>query len=137
MRALTWNIEGIKPHQHFLADLLQDQLPDIALFSEPQIYQSDISPCISSLGNEYCFYLNSDDLYDMDLPLVKSQARGGTLALWRKWLDPYVNIHPVKTSSFLPLVLQLPGTKTSVHIGLYLPTSGKEEEFVSEACKSE
>ena len=87
---------------------------------------------MATVCDEYCYYLNSDDLYDMDLPFEKSKAVGGTLGMWRKWLEPYIHVHPVQTSAILPLVLQLPGTKTSVHIGIYLPTSGKDYEFVSE-----
>ena len=52
--------------------------------------------------------------------------------LWKKSFDPYVSVYPVHTSSFLPLVLSLPNAKISIHIALYLPTYGKDTEFVSE-----
>ena len=52
--------------------------------------------------------------------------------MWRKWLDPHISIHPVQSPAFLPLILQLPGAQTSVHIAVYLPTSGKDYEFISE-----
>ena len=52
--------------------------------------------------------------------------------MWRRSLDPHITVHPVQTSAFLPLVLQLPDIMTSVHLVLYLPTSGKEYEFISE-----
>ena len=81
---------------------------------------------------DYCFHLNSDDLQDPDLPLVKSKATGGTFALWRKWLDPFVTVYPVSSSSFLPLIIRLPNSRTSVHVALYLPTHGKDSEFVAE-----
>ena len=84
------------------------------------------------IQHEYCHYLNSDDLYDPELPLVKARAVGGTLAMWRKWLDPYVSIYPTQTSAFLPLILKIPGTRISVHMALYLPTHGKDPEFISE-----
>ena len=129
---MTWNVEGIKPHQYYLTDLLLAHLPDIVHLSEPQTYQGDIAPYLASVCGEYSYYLNSDDLYDLDLPFEKSRAVGGTLCMWKKWLDPYIHIHPVQTSAILPLILQLPGTKPSVHIGLYLPTSGKDYEFVTE-----
>ena len=129
---MTWNIENIKPNQYFLSDLLLSQQPDIVHISEPQTYQSDIALCMNNVKHEYCYWLNSDDIYDPDLPLEKSKAVGGTLAMWRTWLDPYLHVHPVQTSAFLPIVLQLPGAVTSVHIVIYLPTSGKEYEFISE-----
>ena len=129
---MTWNVEGIKPHQYFLSEVLLSKLPDLVFLSEPQIYQCDIGIPMKTVCHEYCYWLNSDDLYDQDLPLVKSKAKGGTLALWRKWLDPYISVHPVQSTAFLPLILQLPGAQTSVHIAVYLPTSGKDYEFISE-----
>ena len=107
-------------------------LPDVVFLSEPQVYQTDISVYTTGLQHEYCYQLNSDDLFDPDLPQVKSRAIGGTLAMWRKWLDPHIAIHPTQSSAFLPLVLQLPDTRTSVHIAVYLPTHGKDAEFISE-----
>ena len=44
-------------------------------------------------------------------------------------LDPFVSILPTTSSSVLPLLLSVPGLTSSLHIGLYLPTSGKEAEF--------
>ena len=129
---MTWNIECIKPNQFFLCDLLLSQQPDIVHIAEPQCYQGDIALCMNNVKHEYNYWLNSDDIYDPDLPLEKSKAVGGTLAMWRNWLDPYLHVHPVQSSAILPIVLQLPGAATSVHVGIYLPTSGKEYEFVSE-----
>ena len=129
---MTWNIEGIKPHQYFLSEALLSQLPDLVFLSEPQAFQCDMDPAMKSVCHEYCHWLNSEDLYDQDLPLVKSKSKGGTLAMWRKWLDPHISVHPVQSPAFLPLILQLPGALTSVHIAVYLPTSGKEYEFISE-----
>ena len=129
---MTWNIECVKPHHYALSDVLLSQLPDLVFLSEPQVYQTDIGYQMSTVKHEYCYWLNSDDLFDPDLPLVKSKAVGGTLAMWRKWLDPLITVHPIQSSAILPLVLQLPGAKTSVHIAIYLPTSGKEYDFISE-----
>ena len=129
---MTWNIEGIKPHHYVLSEVLLSQLPDLVFLSEPQTYQTDIEYPMGSVKHEYCYWLNGDDTLDPDLPLVKSKASGGTLAMWRRWLDPFITVHHVQSSAILPLVLQLPGARTSVHIAIYLPTSGKEYEFLSE-----
>ena len=85
-----------------------------------------------TVKHEYCYWLNSDDRLDPELPLTKSKANGGTMAMWRNSIDPYITVHDSQSSAILPLVLQLPGAKISVHIAIYLPTSGKESEFVSE-----
>ena len=129
---MTWNIEGLKQHQFVLADVLLSHLPDIVFLSEPLVFQTDIQSCLNTVQHEYCHSLNSSDLYDRDLPILKSRAIGGTLALWRRQLDPYISVYPVDTPAFLPLIVELPGAQTSVHIALYLPTSGKEYECVSE-----
>ena len=76
--------------------------------------------------------MNSEDLHDPDLALIKNNSVGGTLVLWNKNIDPYVSVYPVKTCSFTPIILKHPGTQTSIHIALYLPTHGKDPEFVSE-----
>ena len=129
---MTWNIEGIKAHQYFLSEALLSQLPDLVFLSEPQAFQCDMGYAMKTVSHEYCHWLNSEDLYDQELSLVKSKAKGGTLVMWRKWLDPHISVHPVQSPAFLPLILQLPGAQTSAHIAVYLPTSGKDYEFISE-----
>ena len=129
---LTWNIENVKTHKYALCKHLLASMPDLVLLSEPQSYQTDIRQALDGVSHEYDFWLNSDDLQDPELPLVKPRAVGGTLALWRKWLDPYISVYPVQSSAFLPLVLKLPDSRTSVHVALYLPTHGRDAEFVSE-----
>ena len=129
---MTWNIEGIKPHQHVLSEALLSHLPDLVFLSEPQLYLTDITQCTVGVEHEYSHWLNSDDLMDPDLPLVKSRAVGGTLAMWRKWIDPFITVYPAQSTAFLPLILQLHDTRLSLHIAIYLPTHGKDPEFVSE-----
>ena len=100
--------------------------------SEPQIFLTDVDNQMRTVKHEYCYWLNSDDRLDPELPLTKSKANGGTMAMWRNSIDPYITVHDSQSSAILPLVLQLPGAKISVHIAIHLPTSGKESEFVSE-----
>ena len=82
----------------------------------------------------YNFSLNTVDKYDDELPLVKNQAYGGTMVVWRKSHDAYITIHPVSTPSFLPIIFTPPGCPVSVHVALYFPTSGKENEFIEQLC---
>jgi hypothetical protein len=96
------------------------------------MFQSDIATTMGPVDSTHCYYLNSDDLHDNDLALKKTKSLGGTLLMWKKKLNPYVSIYSVNTHAFTPLVLQLPGHKISIHISLYLPTSGKDQEFVNE-----
>ena len=115
-----------------LKDVLCSHKIALSFLSEPQIFQADIDSTMRPVSDQYCYYLNSDDLHDPELAMIKSRSVGGTLVMWTKHLDPFVTIHPVSTTSFTPLILQLPGHPVSIHLALYLPTSGREQDFVSE-----
>ena len=130
--ALTWNCEGIKNNFFFLKNALSKYKVDLACLSEPQIYQCDAKHILKNLEGEYCWHLNSDDLLDQELPLVKSRAHGGTLMLWSRELDPYIEVIPTTTSAILILVMNIPGVQTSIHVTLYMPTHSKDSEFVSD-----
>ena len=54
------------------------------------------------------------------------------MILWKKTLDSFISVHTVSTTAFLPIIFSFPGAPISVHIALYLPTSGLESEFVEE-----
>ena len=132
LTALTWNIEGLKSGIFALKDTLEQLLPSLVFLSESKVFKSDIDAILEYVRGDYCFYLNSDDLHNHELQLIKNSSFGGTLYMWRKWLDPFVTIHPVTSPSFTPIVMKIPNYQTSVHIGIYLPTHGKDTEFVSD-----
>ena len=75
-----------------LAEILNNDSPSLLFLSEPQVYQCDLTSILSQIEPDYCYSLNSEDVYEPDLPMVKSKAKGGTMILWRKWLDPFVRI---------------------------------------------
>ena len=54
------------------------------------------------------------------------------MILWKRCLNPYITALPPKSSSFLGLLFQPPCCPPSLHVSIYLPTSGKESEFVRE-----
>ena len=82
--------------------------------------------------DEYSFLVNSEDKYDNTIPLRRSHAFGGTLMLWKNDLHPFIEPVTVKTSSFLPIILHPLGSSPSIHICIYLPTAGKDKQFVEE-----
>ena len=54
------------------------------------------------------------------------------MVMWSKEYDPYVTVHVPNSSAFLPIVLDIPGNTPMIHIALYLPTAGKENDFLTE-----
>ena len=120
--ALTWNIEGIKRNTFLLAEVLKTKDISLAFLSETQAYQCDLSNIAQYIEHDYCYSLNSDDISDPELPLLRSNAKGGTMILWKKCLDPYIKVINVLSTSFLPIVLTLPGSRPTNH----------DTEFVSE-----
>ena len=81
---------------------------------------------------EYKYSLNSEDILDPDLPLSKSRAHGGTMILWKANLDPYITVHPVRSTAFLPVIFSPPNGPPSIHVAIYLPTHGKDISFVED-----
>ena len=71
----------------------------------------------------------------MELPFNKNKSHGGTMVLWKHSLDQFVTpIQPV-SQSFQPIVFHPPNSPPSLQIALYLPTCGKETEFIEEISK--
>ena len=87
---------------------------------------------MSLFRGEYCWELNSEDRYDQDIALRKSRATGGTMVMWKSSLDKYVQAHPVVSTSFLPVIFTPPGYPVSVHIALYLPTAGRDADYIEQ-----
>ena len=100
------------------------------LLSEPQLYKCDASLALAPLLPSHCYHLNSEDEYHPELALDRRQAHGGTLAIWHSALDPFISILPTTSPAVLPLLLSIPGLSPSIHVGIYLPTSGRDEHFV-------
>ena len=117
--------------KHFIHDLK----PDFIFLSEPQLFTCDLDRVMSHFKGEYFYSLNAPDSHEPDLPLRSSKATGGTMLMWKSDIHPYVTIRSASTSSFLPLIFQPPGTITSVHISVYLPTHGREQDFILDLSK--
>ena len=99
------------------------------------IFQSDLPLVMQYFAGEYSATLNSEDLNHPDLVLTTARAKGGTMVMWKKDLDPYITAHIQDSSSFLPIVVDIPGWKTMVHVAAYLPTAGKEAEYLDSIAR--
>ena len=129
--AMSWNLEGLSRNVHSLKFFIESFSPSLVFLSEPQVFQCDITMVLQNISPLYSFYLNSEDKYDESLALKKSRAKGGTLLLWPITLDPYITILPTSTPALLPCMVKLPGSEISYHIGIYMPTAGKDDQFLS------
>ena len=94
------------------------------------LFQCDLATHMKHFNGEYLCSLNSPDLYDVELPLKSSRCFGGTMVLWKREYDPFITIHPVASSSLLPIIFSPPWSSLTVHIAIYLPTAGRDTDFV-------
>ena len=133
--ALTWNIESLKNNVFLLKEILERESVDLVFLSEPQVFQADLMQLMEYVKGDYCHFLNSADLHNPELPLLTTHATGGTMCLWKRDLDPYVSVFNPNNSSFTPVILTLPNHPVSIHIGIYLPTHGKDVEFISDLAE--
>ena len=108
---------------------------DLVFIAEPQIFQSDLPSMMTYFKGDYFSSLNSHDLYNHDLPLVRTRAIGGTMVMWKSNLDPFLTVHSVDSTAFLPVILNMPDAVPSVHIAVYLPTAGKDSIFLDDLAK--
>ena len=115
MTVISWNIEGWARNCFNLLHFVDLHLPLFVFLSEPQVFQCDVTSMFSRFTSNYSFHLNSEDLACPDLPLISRRACGGTMAMWRKQLDPYVRVLPTVSSSVLPLLLSIPGLSPTAH----------------------
>ena len=129
---MTWNCEGLKKNVFNLKHFLEEHSPDLVFLNECQVFSFDMVRYMTLIGPGYCAELNSDDKHDNDLPLFNNKSYGGTMTIWKKTLDKYISLPHVSSSSFLPILFTPPGSPASIHIGIYLPTSGKEAQFFTE-----
>ena len=95
------------------------------------LHQSDLPPLLLPFRGSYDCHLNSEDLQSQDLALSKCKAHGGTMILWHSSISSSITVLPSESPSFQSIIMKIPGTVPSVHTALYLPTSGREDLFLS------
>ena len=64
--------------------------------------------------------------------MIRTKAIGGTMVLWKHSIDKYISLYRTPSTSFLPIIYNPPECPVSIHIALYMPTSGKETEFIEQ-----
>ena len=95
------------------------------------LHQCDLPPLLLPFSGKYECHLNSEDLYDPALLLDKVRAYAGTMILWECSLSSFITLIPSVSPSFSSILLNLPGTLPSIHTVVYLPTSGREDQFMT------
>ena len=101
------------------------------------MFQADHEISSSLFNHLYSSSLNSADKFDNDLPLTTTRAFGGTLTMWKRSLDTYVKVLDVNSDSFNIILVNIPGYPTTVHINIYLPTAGRDADYLSELSNLE
>ena len=128
---LTWNIEGFRRNVHSLKHFTVIHKPSLIFLSEPQLLQCDAAALFQTFNGCYSYHLNSEDLHCPEIALDCSKTKGGTMVMWETSLDSFITVIPTTSSSLTALLLKITGQTLSLHIGIYLPTAGKEIQFVS------
>ena len=124
-------MEGFRRNHLNLKHFSDLSKPDLILLSEAQTFQCDLGLLTGPFMGEYSFLLNSEELNNPELALERPKAYGGTMIMWKTELDPFVTPLPTSSPAFLPILLDIPEFTPSIHIALYLPTSGKDSDFVA------
>ena len=109
--------------------------PDLIFLNEVQTFKFEMDRVMEVLGKDYCCEYNTEDKYDAEICLTKNKAKGGTMIIWKQSWQQYITILESETPSFLPILFHPPDSPESIHVSLYLPTSGKEPEFIEELNK--
>ena len=128
---ISWNIENISNNYFTLHSFAQKFSAKLIFLSEPMIYKCDLSPILQTFSGSYEAYLNSEDIHDPDLPLTHPKAKGGTMVFWHKSLSPFLKVLPTCSPSFVSVLLSPPGILPSLHTAVYLPTAGKDGDWLA------
>ena len=126
LSVISWNIEGFSRNFYTLFHLVNQYSAKLIFISEPQVYKCDLTTLIQPFIGSYESYLNSEDVHDSELPLTHPRAKGGTMVMWHKSLSPHLKVLETSSSSYVSVLLSPPG-----HTAVYLPTAGKEGEWLS------
>ena len=109
MKVLTWNVEGISRDVFNLLDLAEAEQSSVIFIAEHWLHLLDAPLTFDEYFHQYSYFLNFEYRHDPLLSLTKSRAHGGTFALWKKELNPFIsNLEPL-SSHILVLVLDKPG----------------------------
>ena len=67
----------------------------------------------------------------MELPLTHPKAKGGTMVMWHFSLSPHLEVQPTTSPSCVSVLLSPPGILPSLHTAVYLPTAGRDGEWLA------
>ena len=109
----------------------------LIFLSEPQTYQCDLSPLLQPFLGSYEAYLNSEDVFDMDLPLTYPKPKGGTMVIWHISLSPHLKVLHSTSPCFISVLLSPPGIQPSLHTAVYLPTAGRDGKWLGALAELE
>ena len=134
---ISWNIEGLSKNYLTLYNFVKQFAAKLIFLSEPQSYRCDLAPLLTPFIGSYEAHLNSEDAHDMDLPLTHPKAKGCTMILWHSSLSPYLKVLPTTSPCFVSVLLTPPGLLPSLHTAVYLPTAGRDGDWLASVVELE
>ena len=79
---MSWNIEGLDRNSYNLEHFINSYKPSLVFLSEPQVFSCDVARIMTLFDDNYKYSLNSEGKHDLDIPMDRIRAKGGTMAMW-------------------------------------------------------
>ena len=70
------------------------------------MFQSDLPPLLLPFLGNYEVFLNSEDVYNPELPLEKVRPHGGTMVMWHQSLSSFITVLPSESPSYQSILLK-------------------------------
>ena len=127
---MTLNIEGFKRNKFYLASVIDKYNPLIIFLQEHRLSYHETN-ILERDFNRYDFLSTASDMFvdPEDIIAKPGFTWHGTAIGWSKDIDKYVSRLPVISERFCCISFKNSNT-TVLFYSLYLPTSGKDEEFL-------
>ena len=128
----TFNVEGYKRNKFYLSTIIQKYCPLFVFLQEFWLPFHE-SNKLSNDFDDYNFLTTAADMFTAteDLILQSGPVWHGTALVWKKTLEKFVTKLPLISERFCGVKYVDTSVDTNIiAYTAYLPTSGKDEEFL-------
>jgi hypothetical protein len=129
VKIFSLNVEGYKRNKLYLSEVINDEMPMLFFLQETWLPQYSES-ALSSDYPDYRFLISSDDLFSQpeDRLGLSDHVWHGTAIGWHRDLHSSVKQLKLVNERFAGIKIEC-GKMSVLALSLYLPTSGKDDEF--------